>query len=415
MTNESATSGRPPAVDRATFQAELDKLRAREKAHTREGDAIAAARRRLPMVEVDASLTLTGPDGPVTLLDAFEGRRQLIAYYFMWCDGHPAAEQCEGCTWCATQVAELSYLHSRDITYAVFCQGPYDESVRYRDFMGWDMPWYSAQDSRDALLSPPRAPGLMHLVCYLRDGDRVFETYWTTRRGVEQMDNSYALMDLTAYGRQEAWEDSPPGWPRTHQHPPRRPPAVPAPPPGRSGPARARETAHTREGDAIAAARLRLPVVEVDATTPPIGGRDPERRHGYRDFMGWDMPWYSAAGLPRHAPDRAPDRPVPPVCYLRRRRTRVFETYVDQTPWRSRPWTTAYALTDPTRVPDRQEACARTHPPGWPQECDQHPHLDRRPAAPGRPVPEWPAGRPISQWPRLEAAITPTTSPPAPA
>src|ERR1700751_4197353 len=143
----------PPVVDRATFQAELDKLRIREKAHTREGDAIAAARRGLPMVEVDASLTLTGPDGPVTLLDAFEGRRQLIAYYFMWWDGHPAAEQCEGCTWVTTQVRELSYLHSRDITFAVLCQGPYDQSARYREFMGWHMPWYSAQPSLDALLA----------------------------------------------------------------------------------------------------------------------------------------------------------------------------------------------------------------------------------------------------------------------
>ncbi|MGC1289393.1 MAG: DUF899 family protein, partial [Streptosporangiaceae bacterium] len=120
----------PPAVDRAMFQAEVDQLRVREKAHTREGDAIAASRRRLPMVEVDATLTLIGPAGPLTLLDAFEGRQQLVAYYFMWHAGHPAAEQCEGCTWCATQVAELSYLHSRDITYAVFCQGPYGESSR---------------------------------------------------------------------------------------------------------------------------------------------------------------------------------------------------------------------------------------------------------------------------------------------
>ena len=76
--------------------------------------------------------------------------------------------------------------------------------------MGWDMPWYSAQASISTLLSPPRRPGMMHLVCYLRDGDRAFETYWTTLRGVEQMDNSYALMDLTVYGRQESWEDSPP-------------------------------------------------------------------------------------------------------------------------------------------------------------------------------------------------------------
>ena len=238
MTNESANPLRPAVADQATFQAELDKLRAREKAHTREGDAIAAARLRLPMVEVDATTALTGPNGPVTLLDAFEGRRQLIAYYFMWHEGHPAAEQCEGCTWCATQVAELSYLHSRDITYAVFCQGPYPESARYRDFMGWDMPWYSAQASISTLLSPPRRPGMMHLVCYLRDGDRAFETYWTTLRGVEQMDNSYALMDLTAYGRQESWEDSPPGWPqectntRTDGGPPAWPP-VPKWPAGR--------------------------------------------------------------------------------------------------------------------------------------------------------------------------------------
>ncbi len=219
----------PAAVGRATFQAELDRLRVREKAHTREGDAIAAARRRLPMVEVDASLALTGPHGPLTLLEAFEGRRQLIAYYFMWYPGRPAAEQCEGCTFYTAQVADLSYLHSRDITYAVFCQGPYDESARYRDFMGWDMPWYSAHASLGALLAG-RHIGLFHLVCYLRDGERVFETYWTTRRGVEAMDYSYALMDLTVYGRQETWEDSPPGWPqqcsntRTDGGPPAWPP-----------------------------------------------------------------------------------------------------------------------------------------------------------------------------------------------
>jgi predicted dithiol-disulfide oxidoreductase (DUF899 family) len=102
MTNERGNPSHPPVVTQAAYQSELDKLRAREKAHTREGDAIAAARRRLPMVEVDASLPLTGPDGPLTLLDAFEGRRQLIAYYFMWYDGYPADRQCEGCTWCAS-------------------------------------------------------------------------------------------------------------------------------------------------------------------------------------------------------------------------------------------------------------------------------------------------------------------------
>jgi predicted dithiol-disulfide oxidoreductase (DUF899 family) len=232
-----AAAGLPAVTGRAAFEADLDRLRVREKAHTREGDAIAAARRRLPMVEVDAGLTLTGPDGPLTLLAAFEGRRQLIAYYFMWWDGHPAAEQCEGCTWVTTQVTELSHLQSRDITFAVFCQGPYGQSARYREFMGWDLPWYSAQDSLDALLTG-RQIGLFHLVCYLRDGDRVFETYWTKRRGAEAMDNNYALMDLSIFGRQEPWEDSPPGWPqhcsitRTAGGPPAWPPA-PAWPGGR--------------------------------------------------------------------------------------------------------------------------------------------------------------------------------------
>ncbi len=200
-------------VDRRTFEAALGGLRLKEKAHTRAGDAIAAARRRLPMVEVDAGLLLSGPTGELTLLDAFEGRTQLIAYYFMWSDGRPAAEQCEGCTFYTTQVGELDILHSRDITFAALCQGPYEESVRYRDFMGWSMPWYSAQRSLDDLLTGGRI-GLFHLVCYLRDGDRVFETYWTTGRGVEAMGNTYSLMDLTVYGRQETWEDSPAGWPR---------------------------------------------------------------------------------------------------------------------------------------------------------------------------------------------------------
>lgn len=205
------TRGRPAVVDRTTYQAELDALRVREKAHTHEGDAIAAARRRLPVVEVDSTTTLVGSEGPVTLLETFEGRRQLIAYYHMWHPGHPAAEQCEGCTFFNSQVRQLSYLHARDITYATFCQGPYEESVRYRDFMGWDVPWYSAAESIDVLMT---GRGPFMLACYLRQGDRVFETYWTTGRGVEVMAPIPGLLDRTIYGRQEPWEDSPAGWPQ---------------------------------------------------------------------------------------------------------------------------------------------------------------------------------------------------------
>ena len=97
--------------------------------------------------------------------------------------------------------------------HATFCQGPYEESRRYRAFMGWEMPWYSALGSLETLLVGRRV-GRMHLVCYLRQGSKVFETYWTTSRGVEYMDNSYRLLDLTVYGRQERFEDSPAGWPQ---------------------------------------------------------------------------------------------------------------------------------------------------------------------------------------------------------
>jgi predicted dithiol-disulfide oxidoreductase (DUF899 family) len=206
--------GAPKVADRATFEAQLDALRLREKAHMRAGDALAAARRRLPMVAVDGTTPLFGERGPVTLLDVFEGRRMLIAYYFMWHAGHSAAEQCEGCTFYTSQVRELTFINSRDVTYATFVQGPYAESARYRAFMGWDMPWYSASRESLKTLLVGRKAGMMHIVCYLRQGTSVFETYWTTRRGVEAMDNSYRLLDLTVYGRQETWEDSPADWPQ---------------------------------------------------------------------------------------------------------------------------------------------------------------------------------------------------------
>jgi hypothetical protein len=112
------------------------------------------------------------------------------------------------------QVRELSYLHSRDVTYATFCEGPYEESVRYRDFMGWDVPWYSAEDSGDDLLA---GRSFAMLASYLRQGDRVFETYWTSGRGFEVIAPTYGLRDTTVYGRQESWEDSPAGSPQHWQ------------------------------------------------------------------------------------------------------------------------------------------------------------------------------------------------------
>ena len=210
-------AGTPRIVDRAAFQADVDELRVKEKAHTREGDVIAASRRRLPMVKVDGATSLIGENGTVTLLEAFEGRRQLIAYYFMWYPGRPASGQCEGCTFFTSQVRELSTLHAKDVTYATFCQGPYDESARYRDFMGWEMPWYSVPKASLETLLDGRKAGTMYLISYLRQGSDVFETYWTTRRGSEAMDNNYRLLDLTVYGRQQLQEDSPAGWPQIEE------------------------------------------------------------------------------------------------------------------------------------------------------------------------------------------------------
>lgn len=222
----------PSIVDRATWTAQISTLRAREKAHTREGDAIAAARRRLPMVEVDAytpllraatpsagseSTATTTTTTTVSLLDAFEGRMQLFASFHMWHPGQPAAAQCEGCTFNSGQAScdTLSFLASRGVAYAVFVDDAGGkESARYREFMDWEhLPWYGVpSESRETLLAG-RHFGMK--VCYVRTSeDRVFETYWTTGRGCEAMTGAYGMLDMTVYGRMESWEESPEGWPK---------------------------------------------------------------------------------------------------------------------------------------------------------------------------------------------------------
>ena len=166
------------------------------------------------MVEVDPTTPLVGADGQVPLLDTFEGRTQLFASYHMWHTGRPAADQCEGCTFNTGQVLELSYLHSRDVTFAVFCEGPFDESNRYREFMGWEMPWYSVPEtSQRALIAgrPLRDEGV--LPARRRPGVRDVLDHRPGRRDDGQL---LRMLDMTVYGRQEPWEDSPEGWPRTY-------------------------------------------------------------------------------------------------------------------------------------------------------------------------------------------------------
>ncbi|MFW6597502.1 DUF899 domain-containing protein [Propionibacteriaceae bacterium Y2011] len=202
----------PPVVDEATWRRELDALRAREKAATRELDAIAAQRRRLPMVALP-DYTLTGPDGPVPLVDLFGDKNQLITYHHMW---FPDAEwQCGGCTSFTAQFTRLEFLAPYDARFVVVTQGPIGEALAYKEKVGNKMDWYSTADSPFGA-DMGAGPGEGFAVnVFLRDGDTVHRTWHTDGRGTEQLTHTFALVDLLPYGRQEEWQDSPPGWPKT--------------------------------------------------------------------------------------------------------------------------------------------------------------------------------------------------------
>lgn len=202
----------PPVVDQQTWQRELEELRVREKAATRELDAIAAQRRRLPAVELP-DYTLAGPDGPVSVVDVFDGRSQLITYHHMW---HPGAEwQCGGCTGFTSQFTRLDFLGSYDARFVVVTQGPMDEALAYREKVGNRMSWYSTADSPFGADMGAPPDGGFALNVFLRDGDRVFRTWHSDGRGVEQLGHTFPLIDLLPYGRQEDWQDSPEGWPQS--------------------------------------------------------------------------------------------------------------------------------------------------------------------------------------------------------
>ncbi|MFJ2886590.1 DUF899 family protein [Streptomyces sp. NPDC087305] len=206
--SSSDLPGKPPVVDIATWNAARDELLLREKAHTREGDAIAAARRRLPMVELDGKVEVVGAEGPVPFLDLFQGRDELVVYQHMWHDRAPHQGQCEGCTTTAWHMKDAVYLNARGVSYAVLTTGVWDEVAPYVEFMGYTEPWYSVRG-----LDAPIGGAMGHLLAFLRDGDRVFLTYSTTGRGNEPVNGSLALLDMTPYGRGEAWQDTPEGYP----------------------------------------------------------------------------------------------------------------------------------------------------------------------------------------------------------
>ena len=205
-------TSRPPVVDLTTWQSVRAELLLREKAHTREGDAIAAARRRLPMVELDGTTEVVGPAGPVPFISLFQGRDELVVYKHMWWDGTPHQGQCEGCTVTAWHVNDPAYLNARGVSFAILTVGAWAEVAPFLEFMGYTQLWYSVRG-----LADPIGGDMGVLACFLRDGDRVYLTYSTTGRGTEPASGSFALLDMTPYGRREKWQDSPEGWPDGHQ------------------------------------------------------------------------------------------------------------------------------------------------------------------------------------------------------
>jgi len=209
----------PSVVSQSEWEAARADLLAKEKELTRASDALAAERRRLPMVAIDKEYVFEGPQGEVGLSDLFEGRRQLLLYHFMfapgvhnWPDGG-----CDGCSMFVDQVGHLAHLHARDTSFALVSRAPLENIERFRQRMGWQIPWYSSvgSDFNDDFGLTTERGETFGLSVFLRDGDRVFRTYFTDERGVEALGSVWTLLDLTPLGRQEEWEDSPPGYPQT--------------------------------------------------------------------------------------------------------------------------------------------------------------------------------------------------------
>ena len=185
-------------------------LQAAEKAHMRASDALAARRRRLPMTEVNGGYRFVGPDGPRTLVDLFEGRDQLIAYHFMLPAG---GSPCTGCSMFVDQLPHLAHLQARRTSLTLTSLAPQDEIGAVKQRLGWTVPWVTVDD--EAFYERLGVETGFGLDVFLMHEGRVFRTYTTGGRGVEILGTVWALLDATPFGRQEAWEDTPSGRPKT--------------------------------------------------------------------------------------------------------------------------------------------------------------------------------------------------------
>ena len=200
----------PQIVSQEEWQQAHEALLAKEKQATRERDALAAERRRQPMMEFGADYEFEGPDGVVTFADLFEGRPQLVLYHFWFPqDGSP----CGGCSMFTDQLGHPAHINARDVTLALVSTAPQEKIEAYKQRMGWDVPWYTTAGPEFQELRGTTE--YFSLDVYLRDGDRVFLTYETRGRGVEALGPVWTFLDLTPFGHQETWEDTPEGRPQS--------------------------------------------------------------------------------------------------------------------------------------------------------------------------------------------------------
>lgn len=202
-----------PIVSEEAWHEAREQLLVTEKQVTRARDALAAERRRMPRMAVEREYRFEGPDGPLSLLDMFEGRRQLIVYRFFYepgVHGWPDAG-CTGCSLMADQVAHLAHLNARDITYARVSRAPQENIATLKRRMGWDAPWYTITDDFDRDFGVDEWHGTN---VFFRDGSAISRTYFVNLRGDEALGSTWSHLDLAPLGRQEDWESSPDGYPQ---------------------------------------------------------------------------------------------------------------------------------------------------------------------------------------------------------
>jgi predicted dithiol-disulfide oxidoreductase (DUF899 family) len=211
----------PQIVSAEEWDAARQQLLVKEKELTRARDALAALRRRMPWMAVEKDYRFEGPDGSASLTDLFDGRRQLIVYRAFYgpdittyAEGGSWPERaCVGCSMVADQVAHPAHLNARDTTLVFVSRAPQAEIQGLKEREGWQhIPWYTVTDDFDADFGVGDWHGTN---AFIREGDQIFRTYFIDARGDEQMGSTWSYLDITALGRQEAWEDSPEGWPQT--------------------------------------------------------------------------------------------------------------------------------------------------------------------------------------------------------